>query len=436
MNTQNNWKPDIIIYYFLSKDPEWTKIKIPDFNTSYTDIKRYMIFEDHHYYDKAIDLYKKYNFKKLLKPTKHALTESKYKQNNVDFSVIGFYIDPNIFKVRNTNYKYDLLLYGFINSEYPLRKKMLDVLTFLQKKKNIRIKIIPHHGYSANSKEKIPRNEDLSKIINESRFTLACSSSYELLLKKYYEIPMSGSTIIGDIPPDYMNLLKDKIIHVDKNTSNEQIINIIMKALNNNYLNIENNSKKWGIELGKSQSFEQGYNTICNIIKNINNNIFIHDTACVDEGANIGENTKIWHYSHICKGAQIGKNCNIGQNVFIADGVILGDNCKVQNNVSIYKGVIAKNNVFFGPSCVLTNDINPRCAYPKNGEYMKTILNEGVTLGANSTIVCGNTIGENALIGAGAVVCKDVEANSIIVGNPGKNIGVINKKGIRTIIKK
>ena len=168
----------------------------------------------------------------------------------------------------------------------------------------------------------------------------------------------------------------------------------------------------------------------------VNNNIFIHDTACVDEGANIGENTKIWHYSHICKGSQIGKNCNIGQNVFIADGVILGDNCKVQNNVSIYKGVIAKNNVFFGPSCVLTNDINPRCAYPKNGEYMKTILNEGVTLGANSTIVCGNTIGENALIGAGAVVCKDVEANSIIVGNPGKKIGEINEKGTRTMIKK
>ena len=267
-NTQENWKPDIIIYYFLSKYPEWTEIKIPDFNTSYTDIKRYMIFEDHHYYDKAIELYNKYNFKKLLKPTKNALTEVNYKQNNVNFSVMGFYIDSNIFKFRNTNYEYDVLLYGFINKQYPLRKKMLQALIFLQKTTKIRIKIIQHPGYSKNTKEKIPRNEDLSKIINKSRFSLVCSSEYGLLVKKYYEVPMSGSTIIGDIPHDYMDLLKDKKIYVNRNYSNDQIINVIMKALNNYYLNIENNSKKWGIELAKSQSFEQGYNTICNIINN------------------------------------------------------------------------------------------------------------------------------------------------------------------------
>ena len=104
------------------------------------------------------------------------------------------------------------------------------------------------------------------------------------------------------------------------------------------------------------------------------NNYFVHETAIVDDGAIIGENTKIWHYSHICKGAIIGKNCNIGQNVFIAGGAILGDNCKVQNNVSIYAGVEAEDYVFFGPSCVLTNDINPRCMHSKNGQYIKTIL--------------------------------------------------------------
>ena len=162
-------------------------------------------------------------------------------------------------------------------------------------------------------------------------------------------------------------------------------------------------------------------------------NIFVHETAIVDKNADIGDGTKIWHYSHICSGAKIGKHCNIGQNVYIAGGAILGDNCKVQNNVSIYAGVIAGNGVFFGPSCVLTNDINPRCNHPKNGQYMETILEDGVTLGANCTIVCGNRIKEYALIGAGSVVCKDVEKYAIIVGNPGKRIGSIDLKGNRTI---
>lgn len=159
----------------------------------------------------------------------------------------------------------------------------------------------------------------------------------------------------------------------------------------------------------------------------------VHETAIVDDGADIGKGTKIWHYSHICKGAKIGKNCNIGQNVYIAGGAVIGDNCKVQNNVSIYAGVEAEDFVFFGPSCVLTNDINPRGMYSKNGEYIKTILKKGVTLGANCTVVCGNTIGEHSLIGSGAVICKNVEPYSIMVGNPGKKIGEIDEKGKRTI---
>jgi len=158
-------------------------------------------------------------------------------------------------------------------------------------------------------------------------------------------------------------------------------------------------------------------------------NYFAHETAIIDDGAIIKEGTKIWHYSHICKGAIIGKNCNIGQNVFIAGGAVIGDNCKVQNNVSIYAGVKAGNYVFFGPSCVLTNDINPRGMYSKNGQYIETIIEDGVTLGANCTIVCGNTIREHSLIGAGAVVCKDVDAYNVMVGNPAKSIGTIDIYG-------
>lgn len=156
---------------------------------------------------------------------------------------------------------------------------------------------------------------------------------------------------------------------------------------------------------------------------------FVHETAIVDDGAEIGEGTKIWHFSHICKNAKIGKNCNIGQNVFIADNSILGDNCKIQNNVSIYDGVQAGNYVFFGPSCVLTNDLNPRGMFSKNGNYINTIIEDGATLGANSTIVCGNKLGKHCLVGAGAVVTSDVIEYSVVVGNPAKKIGNIDEQG-------
>lgn len=164
-----------------------------------------------------------------------------------------------------------------------------------------------------------------------------------------------------------------------------------------------------------------------------NQEISVHPSATIDKGANIGNHTKIWHYSHVCNGAEIGENCNIGQNVFLAGGSRLGNNCKVQNNVSVYAGVECGDYVFLGPSCVLTNDINPRGMYSKGGEYIKTIIEDGVTVGANATIVCGNRIGRHALIGAGAVVTKDVDAYSIMVGNPAKKIGEINEKGDRKI---
>lgn len=147
---------------------------------------------------------------------------------------------------------------------------------------------------------------------------------------------------------------------------------------------------------------------------------FVHNSSYVDEGAVIGEGTKIWHFSHIMSKAKIGKNCNIGQNVFIADNVILGDNCKVQNNVSIYEGVIIEDDVFIGPSVVFTNVKKPRSFISQKGKYIKTIIKRGVTLGANSTIICGITISQYAFIGAGSVVTKNVLANTIVYGNPAK----------------
>jgi UDP-2-acetamido-3-amino-2,3-dideoxy-glucuronate N-acetyltransferase len=156
---------------------------------------------------------------------------------------------------------------------------------------------------------------------------------------------------------------------------------------------------------------------------------FAHPTAVIDEGSFIGEGTKIWHFSHIMSGAKIGNNCNLGQNTLIGSTVVLGNNVKVQNNVSIYDGIICEDDVFLGPSAVLTNVINPRSAISRKHEYKSTIIRKGATIGANATIVCGNEIGEYAFIGAGAVITKPVPAYALIVGNPGKQIGWISQNG-------
>ena len=147
---------------------------------------------------------------------------------------------------------------------------------------------------------------------------------------------------------------------------------------------------------------------------------FVHSTAVVDEGAEIGAGTKIWHFTHIMPGARIGENCIIGQNVFIGSGVLLGDNVKVQNNVSIYDGIILEDYVFCGPSMVFTNVFNPRSFISRKKEFRKTLVKKGATIGANVTIICGNTIGQYAFMGAGSVVTKDVPDYALVYGNPGR----------------
>jgi len=156
---------------------------------------------------------------------------------------------------------------------------------------------------------------------------------------------------------------------------------------------------------------------------------FAHPTAVIDDGSNIGEGTKIWHFSHIMAGSFIGKDCNIGQNVVIASEVVLGNNVKVQNNVSIYTGVICEDNVFVGPSAVFTNVINPRSSVVRKNQYRPTIVKCGASIGANATIVCGVTIGQFAFIGAGSVITKDVKPYEIIVGNPARKIGWMSEHG-------
>lgn len=162
-------------------------------------------------------------------------------------------------------------------------------------------------------------------------------------------------------------------------------------------------------------------------------NYFVHPTSIVDDNCQIGDGTKIWHFSHIMSGAIIGNNCNLGQNVVVSPKVVLGNNVRVQNNVSIYEGVICEDDVFLGPSVVLTNVINPRSAVSRKQEYKTTLIKKGASIGANATIVCGHTINEYAFIGAGAVVTKDVAAYALIVGNPGRQTGWMSEFGQKLI---
>lgn len=162
-----------------------------------------------------------------------------------------------------------------------------------------------------------------------------------------------------------------------------------------------------------------------------NTDYFAHETAVIDEGCEIGSGTKIWHFTHIMPKSKVGENCNIGQNCVISPDVLLGKNVKIQNNVSVYTGVICEDDVFLGPSVVFTNVSNPRSAVVRRDKYETTLVKRGATIGANATIVCGNTIGEYAFIGAGAVVTKDVKNYALVVGNPAKQAGWMSRYGHR-----
>lgn len=167
----------------------------------------------------------------------------------------------------------------------------------------------------------------------------------------------------------------------------------------------------------------------------MNTNYFAHETAIIDEGCYIGNGTKIWHFSHIMCDCIIGEDCNIGQNVVVSPKVVLGRNVKIQNNVSVYTGVICEDDVFLGPSMVFTNVINPRSHVCRKAEYKQTIVRKGASIGANATIVCGNEIGEYALIGAGSVITKSVKPYALVVGNPARQIGWVSKNGYKLTFK-
>lgn len=160
-------------------------------------------------------------------------------------------------------------------------------------------------------------------------------------------------------------------------------------------------------------------------------NYFVHESSYVDDDVQIGAGTKVWHFCHIQRGARLGSNCSLGQNVNIGNNVRIGNGVRIQNNVSIYEGVELEDNVFCGPSCVFTNVVTPRAHFPVHGVYAKTLIKEGASLGANSTVVCGHTVGRSALVAAGAVVTKDVKDYALVAGVPARQIGWVCECGRR-----
>mgnify|MGYP001227598136 CR=1 FL=1 len=167
-----------------------------------------------------------------------------------------------------------------------------------------------------------------------------------------------------------------------------------------------------------------------------NINYWNHESAIIDDGATLGEGTKVWHFSHVCSGATIGERCSLGQNVFVGRNVKIGKKCKIQNNVSLFDGVICDNEVFIGPSVVFTNVINPRSFIERKDEFKLTKVEQGASIGANATIICGNKIGRFSFIGAGSVVNRDIKDFELVVGNPIRNIGWISKEGVKLNFEK
>lgn len=261
---RNNWKPDIIIYYFLSHNSSWLDVKIK--NLANINITKYMIFEDCIYTTIIKNMYNKYNFSKVLIPTYNDDIINYLKQNFINYNLFGYYIDTNIFKkLNNIEKKYDLLYYGaHFLPVYPLRDRIYKVLKKLEINNKYKIKIIEHLSYNKNI-FKLPIDDDLALLINESRFCIATSSKFMLFLKKYIEIPLCGTTIIGNIPNNYISDLSNNMVNIDFDANENEIEKIIIDALENKYTNEEKNTLLLENYMKSNYSFHSGYNKLCNI---------------------------------------------------------------------------------------------------------------------------------------------------------------------------
>lgn len=264
---KNNWKPDIILYYFLSHQSVWLDVNIR--NLDKINITKYMIFEDCLYTNKIKSMYHKYKFSNVLIPTYNDSIISFFNNNNINYCLFGHFIDTNIFKkLDNIEKEYDILYYGaHFLPVYPLRNKIYKILKKLQSNSKYKIKIIEHKSYDKRHNI-LPMDEELSLLINQSRFCISTSSKNDILVKKYIEIPLCGTTTIGNIPSKYIDQLNGKIVNIDFNANENEIEKIILDALENKYINEENNTGLLNEYMKNNYSFDNGYIKLCNICNN------------------------------------------------------------------------------------------------------------------------------------------------------------------------
>lgn len=264
---KNNWKPDIILYYFLSFSSIWLNVNIQNLDS--INIKKYMIFEDCLYTNEIKSMYHKYKFSKVLIPTHNNSIINFFNNNNINYCLFGHFIDTNIFKkLENIEKIYDILYYGaHFLPVYPLRNKIYNVLKKLQSNSKYNIKIIEHKSYDKNF-HSVPMDEELCLLINQSRFCISTSSKHDILVKKYIELPLCGTTTIGNIPSKYIDQLNGKIVNIDFNANENEIEKIILDALENKYINEENNTGLLNEYMKNNYSFDNGYIKLCNICNN------------------------------------------------------------------------------------------------------------------------------------------------------------------------
>lgn len=264
---RNKWMPDVVLYYFLSSMNDWTNINILDFKT--VPLKKIMFFEDMIYTDTIINLYRYYNFLEVLIPVKNNHIEDILRKNNILYHVFGLYIDINIFKKYNDIKKdIDILFYGNkVSAAYPLRNRIYNILKKIKSENKYNIKIIELESY-LDYKCRVPKDDRLSKLINRSYFTISTSSKFDLLLKKYIEIPLSNSKLVGNIPSDYKHLFKDNIININMDDNDEIIYNNLISCIKNkNDLSIIDNN--FLDKIKNNFSFEKGFNKLCTICEKI-----------------------------------------------------------------------------------------------------------------------------------------------------------------------
>lgn len=424
--------PDFIFHYDIS----WANGLSPNITgLDQIDIPKGCYVMDVHYSPETRIRYFEDNKIDLIFSVTNQAFLSVFPQYKEKHRWMPFSINKEVVKDWGLEKDIDSLLMGQVYYEdkknppkrQPLRGRYKFREAVLERMKKVKGFVFhPHPGHRVQESENVIINEKFSKELNRSRIFFTCGGEYGGAVGKFFEALGSRTLLLAEPNKDILDLgfedrrnfvacdetdFYDKAMYYLRNTKERERIT----DMGYNFVQTFHTND------ARAQKFISDVQAFLN--QKNNKKVFMHETSIIEDTAEIGEGTKIWHFSHIMQGCKIGKNCTIGQNVVIAPNVSIGNNVKIQNNVSVYTGVICEDDVFLGPSCVFTNVINPRSFIDRKNQFNMTLIKKGATIGANTTIVCGNIIGKYAFVGAGAVITKDVPDYAVVVGNPARLCG-------------